>query len=330
MTATSDLISINSSRLSTRSRDEAAEYVSRMFVTHRPQFGSQQGSGHFRVQSATAVAADSFGVDRCKISLNFGSDTDPFGCVVVTKTLSGRLQVAADHEECRLRPGDLCIYPATMPMSLSWSDLEVVSLRLPLELIERVAQQQTGISATDLHFQSMRPLSPGMGRYLGNVVGLFYRQLLSRDAGHKLNGLVAEQLLQTAGAAVLTTIPNTTMTLAHQPAPGRVAPAALRRAVIYIDAHADRPITVSDIAGASGVGPRSLQYAFHRYYETSPMGYLRRVRLHHAHRELKGADPTAGDTVADIACRWGFSKPGRFAAAYRQLFGNDPSHTLRS
>ena len=59
------------------------------------------------------------------------------------------------------------------------------------------------------------------------------------------------------------------------------------------------------------------------------MGYLRQVRLDRAHQDLLAADPTAGITVAAIARRWGFSRPDRFAAAYRTAYGRPPRHTLR-
>jgi AraC-like DNA-binding protein len=41
-----------------------------------------------------------------------------------------------------------------------------------------------------------------------------------------------------------------------------------------------------------------------------------------------GRSAAAGDTVAAIARRWGFSRPGRFAAVYQAAYGRPPSHTL--
>ena len=62
----------------------------------------------------------------------------------------------------------------------------------------------------------------------------------------------------------------------------------------------------------------------------TPLEYLRRVRLERAHRDLVVADPTAGDTVAAIATRWGFAHHGYFSAAYRRIYGHPPHVTLRS
>jgi transcriptional regulator GlxA family with amidase domain len=112
---------------------------------------------------------------------------------------------------------------------------------------------------------------------------------------------------------------------------GRCAEAeatVLRRAVQYVERWADRPIGITDIAAASGVGPRALQLAFRRYAGTTPWSYVRSVRLHRAHRDLQAADP-GRDTVLAIALRWGFSNRSRFAAEYRAAYGETPAVTLR-
>ena len=59
----------------------------------------------------------------------------------------------------------------------------------------------------------------------------------------------------------------------------------------------------------------------------SPMAYFQAVRLNEVRQELKTAAGTA--TVYEIARRWGFWHTGEFAAAYRRLFGELPSQTLK-
>jgi AraC-like DNA-binding protein len=103
----------------------------------------------------------------------------------------------------------------------------------------------------------------------------------------------------------------------------------VRAAQAYIEANAARPLTVTDIAKATGVGVRGLQQGFHRAIDMSPMRYLREVRLREAHRELRTADPTA-TTVGDVAAKWGFGHQGRFAAEYRRRYGCPPAETLRT
>ena len=108
----------------------------------------------------------------------------------------------------------------------------------------------------------------------------------------------------------------------------RKQPPLLRRAVAFIQDNAQMDIGLRDIAAAVGVTPRSVQYTFRRHLGTTPLEYLRRIRLDRAHRDLQLADPSV-DTVTAIAGRWGFSHAGRFSIAYRQVFGTKPSRTLR-
>jgi transcriptional regulator GlxA family with amidase domain len=105
-------------------------------------------------------------------------------------------------------------------------------------------------------------------------------------------------------------------------------PQTLRRAIEFIHENAHRDIGLSDIAAALNVTPRSVQYTFRRHLGTTPLEYLRRVRLDRAHRDLQAADP-AVDTVMEIAGRWRFGHPGRFSMAYKEAFGRPPSRTLR-
>jgi transcriptional regulator GlxA family with amidase domain len=108
----------------------------------------------------------------------------------------------------------------------------------------------------------------------------------------------------------------------------RTQPTALRRATDFIHENAHRDITLSDIAAAVNLTPRSVQYTFRRHMGTTPLEYLRRVRLDRAHRELQAADPRV-DTVMAIAGRWGFTHAGRFSSIYKKVFGTPPSETLR-
>lgn len=112
---------------------------------------------------------------------------------------------------------------------------------------------------------------------------------------------------------------------------GGLPMAAMRRAMIYCEEHAHRPISVADIAAAAGVGVRQLQRNFREHTGVSPLDYLRRVRLDNVHQELLAvARGRAVGTVAEIAQRWGFVHQGRFAQYYRETYGCPPSSTLRS
>ena len=69
---------------------------------------------------------------------------------------------------------------------------------------------------------------------------------------------------------------------------------------------------------------RKLNDCFQEALGTSPLKYLRAVRLNGVRRELRMGAPS----VQDVAARWGFWHHGEFAAAYRRQFGELPSQTL--
>lgn len=104
--------------------------------------------------------------------------------------------------------------------------------------------------------------------------------------------------------------------------------AAIRAAVEYIEAHAADPLSISDVADRVGLCVRALQQGFAKYLGVSPSAYLRDVRLQRTRKALLDSVP-AETTVAALAASWGFFHTGRFAALYREAYGEAPSATLR-
>jgi AraC-like DNA-binding protein len=88
------------------------------------------------------------------------------------------------------------------------------------------------------------------------------------------------------------------------------------------------PLYLSDICAAIGVSARTMEYCCREYYGMGPNRYLRLRRMNLARRALIDADPDKM-SVTDVAMRFGFWELGRFASAYRSLFAETPSVTLR-
>ncbi len=107
-----------------------------------------------------------------------------------------------------------------------------------------------------------------------------------------------------------------------------VQPGFIRRACEFMHAHWNTPLELAGIAAAAEVSERTLLSAFRQFRGTSPMQYLRELRLAEAHRALKGT--TCHASVAEIALDCGFTHLGRFAGAYRKRFGELPSETARA
>lgn len=102
--------------------------------------------------------------------------------------------------------------------------------------------------------------------------------------------------------------------------------AHVRRIEAWIDANLTDPIGVEEMAGLAGVSSRSVQTAFRRTRGCTPMQFVQRRRLELARQLLQAATPDT--TVTGVALDCGLFHFGRFAAAYRALFGEKPSETL--
>lgn len=100
----------------------------------------------------------------------------------------------------------------------------------------------------------------------------------------------------------------------------------VKRVVDAVRAAPERAWTVTDMAQVAGVGARRLQQGFREQIGMGPMAYLRVVRLERVRTDLL----LGVGTVTEVASRWGFTHPGRFAETYRQRFGEAPSRTLRN
>jgi AraC-like DNA-binding protein len=102
----------------------------------------------------------------------------------------------------------------------------------------------------------------------------------------------------------------------------------MRRFHALLEAHPDGALHALEICKALGVSNRTLTICCHEALGMTPHRYLKLRQLHLAHRALRQADSQTR-TVTQVATECGFWDLGRFSAAYRDLFGEPPSDTLR-
>jgi transcriptional regulator GlxA family with amidase domain len=125
---------------------------------------------------------------------------------------------------------------------------------------------------------------------------------------------------------ILETLPHRFTEELHRPF--YPLPRHVKRAIEFMEANLSKPLSIQDIAGGCGVSVRTLHQGFRQFKVTTPIAHLQHLRLEAVHKELRYAEP--GQTVAEIALKWGFTHMGRFASDYRKRFGQLPSATLRS
>ncbi|MGW8990983.1 helix-turn-helix domain-containing protein [Streptomyces zhihengii] len=301
---------------------EAEEFLSWAYAPIR--LGNH---GHAVGVQVERISSDGLSVDRLDVDSTLSYDAAALGrvCLItvhhgaVVDTTEGRRVVHGPGETFLLaqpdRPctGELCAARCT------------VTLFDP-GLLDQVAEG-TVPSGGPVRFTGQRPVDAAANRSLGATVSFLRDHVLAGPDG---NSLVVETAVRHLAAVALSALPNTTMDDGlGWPGNHDAGPETLRRAMAFIENNAHRDIGLADIAAAVFVTPRAVQYAFSRHADTTPLGYLRRVRLFHAHTDLVAATPHGASVIA-IAARWGFNHQGRFAAAYRAAYGVSPSATLRA
>jgi AraC-like DNA-binding protein len=169
-------------------------------------------------------------------------------------------------------------------------------------------------------------LTTPRGRSLLTTVRFLAREL-DRPGGVADAPLAREQLEAFVMTQLLLAVPNSYTDALAGPV-DRVRASRLRPVLDHMETHADQPLTPGELAQVGCMSVRALHATFRHELGVSPMAHLRRIRLDRVRTELlRCTEPDA--RISDIAMRWGFFHPSRFAWQYRQRFGELPSDTLR-
>ncbi|GAY14546.1 helix-turn-helix transcriptional regulator [Mycobacterium sp. shizuoka-1] len=274
--------------------------------------------------SRTAIGSACLTTAELPSALEF--ETASWPCYLVTHVRAGAVQVGTTARAQRCATGDVVL--AARPGRPAWAqtiDAEVSVATLAPQALLRIIGDPRSDGRPAVRFTSGRPRSPAAaGQWqaaVDYVAATMQGTLGAADAPLVVGGAVS--LL---ASTLLHVFPNTYADAEPAEAP-EVATPQLRQAIDYIHDNCARDVAMADIAAAIHVTPRAVQYMFRRHLDTTPIAYLRRVRLDRAHRDLLAADPSC-DTVAAIATRWGFAHTGRFSQVYRAEFGESPNVTL--
>jgi AraC-like DNA-binding protein len=323
------MAAVKRAELHTRDLDVLASRFRQQYVGHAATFRCADPAminGQVRTATVGGLTAGSVGYD----GFEYIARLDPAPAPTSVTVLRGVLIATTRTQEQRFTAGDVMMMPTDQPsLGETRTDVRYVTLQVPWAAVHALADEGAGVSAGSLRFDSSAPVSAArLGAY-ASTAAFIYERLLTAGTT-EMQPLLVEAMTGLVAAAMLETFPNTTMTAPYLPGPGWVTPASVRRAAEFIHAHAGEPVTVTDIAAAAGLTTRALRHAFRGRYAITPAQYQRQVRLERARLELLSADLRDGVTVAGVARRWGWASPSRFAAAYRQRFNTQPSHTLRA
>ncbi|MEV6283887.1 helix-turn-helix transcriptional regulator [Kribbella sp. NPDC051770] len=284
------------------------------------QIGSSSKRFHARVARGMVGGIS---LDRLEIGFDMRYDANPLGKVCLCTVQTGRItDQTTDGWVDDFGPGDVVSFaPFDRPYSGTIRNSHYTITIFDPALLSKVAGT-TDRRAEPVRILGHRTVDDAAAVRLRSTID-FLREQVAATPDQPLVGSTASMLL---AATVLSAFETT----AGDPRSGDRRdshPGTVRRAVAFIESHPDGDIGPADIAAAAHVSVRAIQLAFRKHLGTTPMGYLRKVRLAQAHQELLAGGP--GVSVSGVAARWGFFHPGRFAAEYQTAYGVSPSATLR-
>lgn len=231
-------------------------------------------------------------------------------------------------QEFGLSPDTGFIRDMRRPLSATELKFTTLGLSIPIDKLERHYRTLVDNTASQvkLDFDCKLDLRSDAGRHVRNTL-TFIASSFDNALQNVQNAMLIDQYQDFLLTNILLSLPNFGTDHPGQSAQVVAVPHYLKRARDYIHAHADTSITAEKLVEHAGCSYRTLQRAFADAYELSPMAYLRMVRLERAHENLKNAQE--GETISDIAMRWGFAHPSRFAQIYAKHYGALPYETLR-
>lgn len=309
-----------------RDPDQTREFVSKIFCAHR--FDVEDN----RVPFDTTITHAQLGrvsINSFSYSTNVSIDPGHLeGFYLLQMVLEGAEILKYGSKEFHLHPGLISVIgPDVQVKKISPAGTRKILVRIDRGLIEQVCMQHLGHRLhKPLRFEVELMQDTDKGTNLGGLITFLRDQTSSKKSIFR-SPLMLANLEHFITTSLLLSQPSNYFEELNSPAPP-VSPGFVKRTEEFIDANADRPITVEDLVEHAGVSTRSLFAGFKKYRNTTPMAHLRFVRMQKARRDLL-SPIDKNITVTAIALNWGFAHLGRFSAEYSKMFGESPFDTLR-
>ena len=229
-----------------------------------------------------------------------------------------------------IKSNQLLIFPPGFDFDASVKDSEfrVSTIFAPPEPLRRYYRTLIGQEVEEMDSLAIAHPPSELLEWLAT-----WPNLVSADIVESLDPSQRTNLQESLRDEALTLLVNSLQTSAKK-ASADVAPGLskarqlIRIAEDYASGNPEDGLRMVDLCSVTEVSERTLQYAFKKCLGISPINYLKRLRLHRVRRQLKVADPKHA-TVSTIACQHGFWHFGDFSKAYKALFDESPSRTLK-
>jgi AraC-like DNA-binding protein len=314
--------------LDTADLGEAEQFLGDTYSRMKLSARTKDIPARTRLTRSTVVGLN---VDEVELDFDMTYQMNPIEMVLVQRVYSGALHAQQPGEpQITCRPGEALAIGACegLPVIGEAHRSHHAIFAVDRDLFSRVAANSPDRDDEVVRLTGQAAVSAKANQYLVAVLDHINATVVGNPSALD-SPLAAAASKNYLASAMLLAFPSTALLEPTCADRRDSTPLLLRRAIAFIDDNAYRDISVTDIAAAVYVTPRCLQLMFRKHRGCTPTQYLRTVRLHHAHFDLACHNRTTA-TVKDVAGKWGFSNVGRFAAAYRRVYGHKPHVTLDS
>ena len=97
------------------------------------------------------------------------------------------------------------------------------------------------------------------------------------------------------------------------------------QAIAHLRENASRSLSVGELARVAGMSPSSFHQHFKEVTDTTPLQYLKELRLLEARQRLLDGTHSVSEAAYDV----GYESPTQFSREYSRRFGNSPRRDRR-
>ncbi|HEV2572163.1 AraC family transcriptional regulator [Methylocella sp. CPCC 101449] len=313
-------------RVDTRDPGAAEAEVGRIFCAHRLT-PTKRGAPYFRAVHNNAQH-DGFSINYVAYGADVEIDPgrlDRFFLLQIP--LIGGADVRCGQSTVEASLTHASLLSPTLPTLMRWREgTQKLIVLIDRHVVERHATALLDRAIERIEFDVDVAVEAPAGAAMRAQALLM--QSLSERAGRSPErwSLAHRQLRDSLIGLMLAAQPHNHAQALAQPA-SAAAPAHVRKAEDYLEAHADGPLAADDIAAAAGVGLRTLQAGFRQFRNKTLTEAILDARLNRWRTLL--SDPDQGQGAGDLALTAGLLHHGRATAAYRRRYGENPSDTRR-
>jgi AraC family transcriptional regulator len=272
-----------------------------------------------RQTSALALSASSVIATRwhaaTKRTLEFCAETaaDCHVVKIVLRTMNIRLSVLGQTvQDGVTTPGTVHVTEPTMPVRcLFRGPYDVLHLHVPNSLIAECARDMPGHQAPVLGSEA----APTKDM----VIDSLGRALLEANRVDSSIGQTYADCISIAIVARLLASASRVAT-SERSKGGKLAPWRLKRAIDYVEARLDEPVSLAAVASSAGLTRMHFAAQFRAATGLRPHEYLLRRRIERAQEMLM----ETGMPLVDIALSVGFQTQSHFTSVFKRYAGQPP------